>query len=153
MNYLLYIEHSAENLQFFLWYRDYAKRFDQANTADIALAPEWTDAQHEAAMQATQVVSQKKVNSETTAEMFKDTDFEKIPRVNAREASNPFSTPPRTAADVPSGHASTQPWDSESGLSNQGSLYTTNNSNPDSYHQLAGEAFAAAGLKQPCKYS
>jgi hypothetical protein len=28
MDYLVYIEHNAENLQFFLWYKDYCKRFE-----------------------------------------------------------------------------------------------------------------------------
>ncbi|KAL2181012.1 inorganic pyrophosphatase-like protein [Thermothelomyces heterothallicus CBS 202.75] len=42
MNYLVHVERSAENLQFFLWYRDYERRFAAATTADLSLAPEWT---------------------------------------------------------------------------------------------------------------
>ncbi|KAL2147055.1 hypothetical protein VTI28DRAFT_937 [Corynascus sepedonium] len=44
MNYLLHVERSAENLQFFLWHRDYERRFSAAKTADLSLAPEWTQA-------------------------------------------------------------------------------------------------------------
>merc|ERR1712169_125664 len=36
MNYLIYIEHSAENLQFFLWYRDSAKGFDRIEPFRLA---------------------------------------------------------------------------------------------------------------------
>lgn len=44
MNYLIYIEWSAENLQLFLWHRDYSARFAAAPASDRALAPEWTRA-------------------------------------------------------------------------------------------------------------
>ena len=52
MNYLVYIEHSAENLQFFLWYRDYLKRFDELPPNERALAPEWSAEQAEMDAQA-----------------------------------------------------------------------------------------------------
>jgi hypothetical protein len=42
MNFLKYIELSAENLQFFLWYRDYSKRFNELPASEKALSPEWT---------------------------------------------------------------------------------------------------------------
>lgn len=32
MDYLVYVAHDAENLQFFLWYRDYVKRFHEWQT-------------------------------------------------------------------------------------------------------------------------
>ena len=47
MNYLKYIELSAENLQFFLWYRDYVSRFDGLPANEKALSPEWTVEQAE----------------------------------------------------------------------------------------------------------
>lgn len=49
MNYLKYIEHSAENLQFFLWYRDYCARWDQLPESERKLSPEWTPSDAEAA--------------------------------------------------------------------------------------------------------
>jgi len=154
MNYLTYIEHAAENLQFYLWYRDYAKRFAEAKTSDIGLAPVWTQSQHDAALQTAQITAttQKRVIKPEAAEIFQGTDFEKVPKVNATESTDPFVTPPRTAAEALSPNASVRPWDSGHGLSEQGSLYTTSNSNSASYHQQAGEAFTAAGLKQPCMY-
>ena len=41
MDYLVYIEYNAENLQFFLWYRDYVRRFDALPEKEKVLSPEW----------------------------------------------------------------------------------------------------------------
>jgi hypothetical protein len=35
----MYIEHSAENLQFYLWYRDYVRRWDTLPAGQRALSP------------------------------------------------------------------------------------------------------------------
>ncbi|KAL1960516.1 hypothetical protein VTO42DRAFT_7815 [Malbranchea cinnamomea] len=42
MDYLLYVERAAENLQFFLWYRDYKRRFAHLPPSQRSLSPEWT---------------------------------------------------------------------------------------------------------------
>ena len=42
MNFLKYIELSAENLQFYLWFRDYSKRYNELPDSEKALSPEWT---------------------------------------------------------------------------------------------------------------
>lgn len=57
MSYLQHVEHAAENLQFYLWYRDYATRFSRAvvnvpgsvpgaqeQVGLVGFAPKWTDA-------------------------------------------------------------------------------------------------------------
>jgi hypothetical protein len=41
MDYLVYIEYTAENLQFYLWYKDYVRRFDKLPAKEKALSPEW----------------------------------------------------------------------------------------------------------------
>jgi len=41
MDYLVYVAHDAENLQFYLWFQDYKKRFDALKPEERALAPEW----------------------------------------------------------------------------------------------------------------
>jgi hypothetical protein len=41
MDYLVYIEHNAENLQFYLWYRDYERRFNALPENEKALSPVW----------------------------------------------------------------------------------------------------------------
>ena len=43
MDYLLYVSHDAENLQFYLWFEDYSRRFHQASQYDQALSPPWDD--------------------------------------------------------------------------------------------------------------
>lgn len=42
MDYLVYIEHNAENLQFYLWFQDYTKRFNALPANERALSPKWT---------------------------------------------------------------------------------------------------------------
>lgn len=42
MDYLVYVTHDAENLQFFLWMIDYVRRFQKAPKAEINLSPKWT---------------------------------------------------------------------------------------------------------------
>lgn len=41
MDYLMYVAHDAENLQFFLWYRDYCARFEALDQYEKNLSPEW----------------------------------------------------------------------------------------------------------------
>lgn len=161
MNYLIYIEHSAENLQFFLWYRSYALRFHGAATADLALASEWTGEMQDEAVAKCQKEQRAglKRDPEHVAAIFKGTDFEKSGNTSfaansyrpstvfsntgsnsvetgfnsAETGSNPFSTPPRTPLD--------------------GSLTPcfSGGSNSTSYKSQAAEAFASAGTKPPCK--
>lgn len=43
MDYLLYVSHDAENLQFWLWLQDYTQRFYAAPRSEQALSPLWVD--------------------------------------------------------------------------------------------------------------
>lgn len=43
MDYLVYVECNAENLQFYLWLRDYTRRFNELPEHERRLSPEWTD--------------------------------------------------------------------------------------------------------------
>lgn len=99
MNYLKYIELSAENLQFFLWYRDYVNRFDGLPANEKALSPEWTVEQAEAEAMAAQVHVRQKVVPPEAAAAFKGTDFANEPRVTEAEKVNPFYTPPGTPGE------------------------------------------------------
>ncbi|KAI0848416.1 hypothetical protein F5Y00DRAFT_270157 [Daldinia vernicosa] len=97
MNYLLYIEHSAENLQFFLWYRDYTKRFDEADTLDAKLSPEWTQAMEDESTVKIRKDAVEKMRREPKAvSIFKGTDFEKGAVDVVIENGDPFLTPPST---------------------------------------------------------
>ncbi|KAI9842236.1 MAG: hypothetical protein M1837_007381 [Sclerophora amabilis] len=41
MEFLRYVEHDAENLQFYVWLQDYTQRFFASKSSDQALSPEW----------------------------------------------------------------------------------------------------------------
>jgi len=41
MDYLVYVEMNAENLQFYLWYKDYVKRFEALPEKEKVLSPPW----------------------------------------------------------------------------------------------------------------
>lgn len=41
MDYLAYVEINAENLQFYLWYKDYVRRFEALPESEKALSPEF----------------------------------------------------------------------------------------------------------------
>ncbi|KAI1092897.1 hypothetical protein F5B19DRAFT_452189 [Rostrohypoxylon terebratum] len=97
MNYLIYIEHAAENLQFFLWYRDYAKRFNELNNSEAQLSPEWTQAMEDEVTTKIQKDAVDKMRKEPrVAVIFKGTDFEKGASGTVVEIKDPFSTPPPT---------------------------------------------------------
>lgn len=136
MNYLKYIEHAAENLQFWLWFRDYAKRFSDLPESERCLAPEWTAEQAEAENVVNQGTppAMKNLSPETLAALA-GTDF-------APRRGNPFKTPPRTPGEVPRKNIATvvaREMDSSDEDSN-------------SIHARAAGAFEKADLKwQPCK--
>lgn len=150
MNYLVYVEHSAENLQFFLWYRSFAARFSSANKADLALAPEWTEEREEEAFAKLRTDQRDKLRRDPAevAAMFVGTDFEKrgnaaLPKNNfsfvvdgpspivSENGPNPFSTPPHTP---------------------QGDRHSAyGGSNGTNYRSQVAEAFVSAGAKVPCE--
>ena len=146
MNYLIYIEHAAENLQFFLWYQDYVKRFSALPASERELSPEWTAEKAEVDANTAITNTAIKKTSPQAAAIFKNTDFAEVrTTINEFKAdSNPFHTPPRTPDPANAfNRASEMPWDDYSTLkSSQKSDYT---------HKAAG-AFEAADIKfQPCK--
>lgn len=153
MNYLIYIEHSAENLQFFLWYRSFATRFYSADTADLVLAPEWTPEMQEETFAKLMADHRDKMKRDPAhvAGVFAGTDFEKKGNTGlagnnsslildrpspifSETGTNPFSTPPRTPMDG----------DRQS---------TFGGSNALSYRGQVADAFTSAGAKVPCELS
>lgn len=79
MNYLIYIEYSAENLQFFLWYKSFVSRFYSATTSDLGLAPEWTKEMEEETFAKLMTDARDKMKRDPAhvAAVFVGTDFEK----------------------------------------------------------------------------
>jgi hypothetical protein len=124
MNYLIYIEHAAENLQFYLWYRDYLKRFYELPKREQDLAPQWTaqmlDATTTAAQAEKNAASKLDVNA---PDMFKDT-------AKGRESVS----------------RSDYGWDNDS-------TPTLNRAAKVNYRKLAAAAYAAADVKvEPCTH-
>ena len=148
MNYLLYIEHSAENLQFYLWYRDYLTRFNSLPQKERDLAPVWSAEQAEMDAQAIQGTPglNKKMSPETAA-VFKSTDFGPPMASVVEVKNNPFNTPPRT----PNGEKSRESVaPSERAWSENGSTLYSNTDR--SFQTKTAGAFQGADLKwQPCE--
>lgn len=144
MNYLVYIEYSAENLQFFLWYRDYVKRFNELPSSERVLAPEWTVEQAEAEASTNQTNAAQVPMSKEAAAILKGSDFVP-PSVSMVElkSSDPFNTPPRTPTTV----GSIAPFESA-----ESELQPTAKNPGKSFQRKAAGAFAEADLKwQPCR--
>ncbi|KAK5998744.1 hypothetical protein PT974_01126 [Cladobotryum mycophilum] len=139
MNYLVYVEHAAENLQFYLWFKNYEKRFGEAQTTDISLAPEWTQAMEDDVVAKVRKDQAEKLRSEPekTAALFKGTEFEKQPT----EKSNPFNTPPRSSNGGDTESVTTA-W---TGMPSTAQAST----HVSSYTAQAANAFQAAGAKVP----
>jgi len=133
MNYLIYVEHSAENLQFFLWYRDYVKRFNEAPVSETALAPEWTRAMEYNAVARIQKDAAGKIKKDipTHLGIFEGTDFEKT--IEIYVGSRGSSTP----------HPSSE--------TNRDGASFWSASQVTTYEVVVQDAFSAAGVKQPCK--
>ena len=146
MNYLIYIERAAENLQFFLWYQGYAKRFSELPPNERSLAPEWSAEQAEQDVQANNGSAPPKQSvSVETAAVFKGTDF--APAVsNVKEVKgNPFNTPPRTPNNERNSLAPTE----RAWSDNASTLHSNTNK---TFHSKAAGAFENADVKwQPCK--
>ncbi|KKY15961.1 putative regulator of g protein signaling superfamily [Diplodia seriata] len=57
MDYLVYVTHDAENLQFYLWLQDYTERFNALKADRKALSPEWKESEPTADEKAAQLVN------------------------------------------------------------------------------------------------
>lgn len=146
MNYLIYIEHAAENLQFYLWYQDYVKRFSALPASERELSPEWTaeKAEADANTASTNNLGKQKMSPEAAA-IFKDTEFAQVQTTvkEVKSDTNPFHTPPRTP-DRTRSRASDTHWDDYAS--------TLKSSQKSDYVHKASFAFETAGVRyQPCE--
>ncbi|QIX01079.1 hypothetical protein AMS68_006596 [Peltaster fructicola] len=124
MNYLKYVEYSAENLQFFLWYKDYTSRFDKLPDNEKALSPTWTKSDAEAAL-----ASRPRKPNAIVAQLLQNTTFADV-KTTAVERVDPFHTPPES------------PSLDENHDDDRTTIATTTDST-----QGAAEAFDKAGMK------
>src|SRR5690242_10027602 len=89
MDFLKYIEHSAENLQFYLWYKDYEKRFSQLPESERILSPEWTQEQEEAEAATYRAQLKNKTLAAEAKDILKKQDIaETDTHVEAEKVSN-----------------------------------------------------------------
>ena len=134
MNFLKYIELSAENLQFFLWYRDYSKRFNELPASEKVLSPEWTGASNTNG-DASKLAIQN-MHPEVSA-MLDGTDFDG----SQQNEKNPFYTPPHTPTNGSRRR--------EESLDSYDDSMATGKVN---HSERAAGAFENAGLKwKPCE--
>lgn len=137
MNYLKYIEHDAENLQFFLWFRNYKTRFANLPDSEKSLSPEWANEQAQADTAAYRAsITSRKMSPETT-EVMKA--FDEGHNNEKSEEGNPFNDSrdstiaDQDVASVDSRAQSAMP------------------STKSGFSQKVESAFEEAGLKwQPC---
>ncbi|KAL1633037.1 hypothetical protein SLS56_003108 [Neofusicoccum ribis] len=135
LNYLKYIELSAENLQFFLWFRDYVKRFEVLPESEKGLSPEWTTEKAEAEAHAAQSQVRKKKASPNAAAVFKGTNF------SDNDRANPFWD---SAARTPSEHSKNDTMDAVSEHSISDWQKSLSNSTVN-HSEATKDAFESAG--------
>jgi len=150
MNYLKYIEHAPENLQFFLWLRQYTEKFEALPASERALSPAWTMTIAESEKLANEGKNRPMKVSADTAAALKGTGLDSTPRITETEKPNPFGTPERTPSEEternPMSFTSTQDDRSSAWMS----MHTTSTAETK---KRGGDAFGEAGLKwQPCKF-
>jgi len=138
MNFLKYIELSAENLQFYLWFRDYSKRFNELPDSEKALSPEWTSEMSV----PNEVQPAKQPTNALATTMLQGTDFASDTRMTSSDKgeSNPFFTPPRTPTSLGKRDVSLTSYDDS--LDTDKATHT----------RRAAGAFESAGLRwKPCE--
>lgn len=151
MNYLKYIEHDAENLQFFLWARAYIEKFNRLSTHEKSLSPEWMPLQTEVENIATQARARQMKLSPDTASALKGTGLESSPKIMEippTEQDNPFISRTPSSEKEPSSlipDIKTSEWPVP-GISFNGAAAAIK-------RKMEG-AYDEAGLKwQPCKFT
>ena len=99
MNYLKYIELSAENLQFYLWLQDYTKRFEQLPSNEKALSPEWKENIDDVPPPAPNLSSQQEHDAITVDEPWLGSSNELYSKSVYSEKEDPFRTTTISAQD------------------------------------------------------
>lgn len=162
MRYCLFVEHSAENLQFYLWLRDYTIRFHETPKPERDLSPEWTAEDQTRALRracADSRTATKTLSVSTSLPQRADAKSITPSVASLAETDNPFSTPPDTPG-IPQDMAT--PSVPLSGIrvksmrSVTGSIMTGPSKEESLYSGLsaasiASESFMSAGLSKPCR--
>ncbi|TGO33597.1 hypothetical protein BHYA_0237g00090 [Botrytis hyacinthi] len=130
MNYLEFIEHAPENLQFFLWFRDYTSRFENSKPSNPFSTPPAT------ASSERQVSGSSEYHNDS-AVGFDDAADDKRP-MTTRTIKTTMNSPPQVTA----------PW--ETGFDKEGgSLMEARPAAQDSYRSITQQTFSRAGIQIP----
>ena len=154
IEYLLYVEHCAENLQFFLWYKDYAKRFENLSASEQCLSPEYTQSRPPPIGEATNQPQQARTKTPKVTlavQRFVDNAFA------ARSNKTIGLAPPSPALSKPNSINPADIFGSPGTSTTSGHLAFSFSGNTSidgiNYKQVTAEAFEEAEIKwQPCKY-
>ncbi|KAF2479527.1 hypothetical protein BDY17DRAFT_40629 [Neohortaea acidophila] len=140
MNYLKYIEHSAENLQFYLWFHDYSARFENLPASERALSPPWSKTQAEAEVSGMKASTRTpKIVDPHVDAVLQGTEFADTKPKSPDEQADPFGTP-----DAPSSPSGIQEDGTES-ASSAGDEKTLSSST--AVQSIAANAFEDSGFQ------
>jgi len=138
INYLIHVERSAENLQFYLWYKDYSERFAILPYSDLVLSPEWTEKQATTKKHNSARTSKKPPNIIVDS-VIKEVDFTPPTPLSP----NPFNTPPPSSCGDEKSISSSTAVASDVG-------HTSTTYSKAVVRELAAEALDHAEKLQPC---
>jgi hypothetical protein len=143
MDFLKYIEHSAENLQFYMWFKDYIKRFEDLPATERVLCPEWTQAQEEAEVTNYRNKLKEKPLSVEANAILRGQELAPVPVSSQSDKRNPFGDSQTDSDEKRSLESDESP--RSRGTGTVGTLKTNHSKD-------ASTAFEDAGCKfQPCK--
>ncbi|KAB2581048.1 putative regulator of g protein signaling superfamily protein [Lasiodiplodia theobromae] len=164
MDYLVYVTHDAENLQFYLWLQDYTERFNALKADRKTLSPEWNEEEPPVEEKVTQRASMSTVmgnRKRRPPPLMPKIDFDKPAEAAALGLNEMVVTPVTPRSDcMPSPGLSRQdtlsPTQATFGdrhsvptvsLTGQASQYGEPVLSEESVREIADEANASAGLK------
>ena len=135
MDYMLYVEYSAENLKFFLWLHDYTERFNNLTESSKMLSPQYIYVSPERTSPITMPLPAVPKRQSFANEVFKGTVSD----------NDPFRTPRSSDSDLTDRPATfSLPW---SNVRIPGRK-TPSPTKPN--RTLAISAFAETGMRPPC---
>ncbi|KAM3078710.1 hypothetical protein ACMFMG_006576 [Clarireedia jacksonii] len=134
MNYLQYIELAPENLQFFLWFRDYSSRFEQSKSHNPFITPPPT-------------AQSNGQNPPPTDYHYETSNTRSFDTSNDERPINPPAPVPVKSPIIPQ-VGSVAPWEMEVDKESH-SMTKVNSSAQDSYRAIAHRTFTEANLEIP----
>lgn len=163
MRYLIYVEHAAENLQFYLWFLDYSARFKALSDNEKALSPEMAPFGHasiDASGGKDANFSRSNRPSKVVTKFFADAF--NVPNAHLLvpdpTKSNPFITPPQTPGSP--GSSKMSGFNFEDPSAGAIAPFLDSRADPQmalsnvDHATVAAGAFQAVDLKwQPCEFS